>query len=162
MDEISDVASSINSNGYTKAIALWVHNQISLDATSHRAYYRTRLNPRAVESYQYGIPGPKACEKDARFRRFAFTYMDVEISRGSRSDADNRGHPYTPMVIENNVGIGSNYTIIKFGGDVRTVLSSPLEYVDASDALNVNTAILQDGSVSSCLLLLLHMLSAHA
>ena len=160
MDEISDVASSINSNGYTKAIALWVHNQISLDATSHRAYYRTRLNPRAVESYQYGIPGPKACEKDARFRRFAFTYMDVEISRGSRSDADNRGHPYTPMVIENNAGIG--YTIIKFGGDVRTVLSSPLEYVDASDALNVNTAILQDGSVSSCLLLLLHMLSAHA
>jgi len=94
-DEIKSLESQVALHG-TKALATWTQNQVSLTPTSHRAYFRRRLNPRAVESYIYGIPGPKACEANARFRRFAFTIMDVELSRGSTSAAGNDGHPYTP------------------------------------------------------------------
>ena len=157
LGEIQDLGNKITNNGYTKAVATWVHEQLSMDPSSHQKYFRERMNPRAVESYMYGIPGPKACEKNARFRRFAFTYMDVALSRGMQSFAGNNGHPYTPMNVENDVTInGLNYTVIKFGGDVRTVLQSPLEYYDdyegeaAAGTLeaNMNTTVLGTNSVS--------------
>ena len=65
---------------------------------------------------------------DARFRRFAFTYQDVELSRGSNSPAGNNGHPYTTMTVQSVGG----HTVLKFGGEVRTVLSTPLRYADDS------------------------------
>ena len=157
LGEIQDLGNKITNNGYTKAVATWVHEQLSMQPSSHQKYFRERMNPRAVESYMYGIPGPKACEKNARFRRFAFTYMDVALSRGMQSNAGNNGHPYTPMNVENDVTIdGVNYTVIKFGGDVRTVLQSPLEYYDdyegeaAAGTLeaNMNKTVLDTNSVS--------------
>ena len=157
LGEIQDLGNKITNNGYTKAVATWVHEQLSMDPSSHQKYFRERMNPRAVESYMYGIPGPKACEKNARFRRFAFTYMDVALSRGMQSFAGNNGHPYTPMVVENDVTIdGVNYTVIKFGGDVRTVLQSPLEYYDdyegeaaaGTQEANMSTTVLGTNSVS--------------
>ena len=126
-----NLGNKITNNGYTKAVATWVHEQLSMEPSSHQKYFRERMNPRAVESYLYGIPGPKACEMNARFRRFAFTYMDVALSRGDQSNAGNDGHPYTTMSITNDVTInGVNYTVVKFGEDIRTVLQSPLEYYD--------------------------------
>ena len=68
LGEIQDLGNKITNNGYTKAVATWVHEQLSMDPSSHQKYFRERMNPRAVESYMYGIPGPKACEKNARFR----------------------------------------------------------------------------------------------
>ena len=151
MEEINELAASITNVGYTKAVATWTHDQVSLTPTSHRKYLRERLSPRAVESYQYGIPGPKACEVNAHYRRFSFTYMDVELSRGSTSAAGNTGHPYTPMVITTD----ESYTVISFGGNVRTVLSAPLEYYDnyPQDGILVggeDTTVLGDGRVSVC------------
>ena len=36
------------------ALALWVKEQQAMDPSSHRKFFRERLNPRTVESYQYG------------------------------------------------------------------------------------------------------------
>ena len=96
------------------------------------------------------MPGPKACEINAHYRRFSFTYMDVELSRGSISAAGNTGHPFTPMIITTDE---NGYTVISFGGNVRTVLSAALEYYDnyPSDGILVGdetTTVLVDGSVS--------------
>jgi len=149
MEEINELATSITNVGYTKAVATHIYNQVSLQPTSHKKYFRERLTPRAVESYQYGIPGPKACEINAHYRRFSFTYMDVELSRGSISAAGNTGHPFTPMTISTE----GSHTVISFGGNVRTVLSTPLEYYDnyPEDGILVGdetTTQLVDGSVS--------------
>ena len=150
IEEIDELATSITNLGYTKAVASYIHNQVSLNPTSHKRYFRERLSPRAVESYQYGIPGPKACEINAHYRRFSFTLMDVELSRGSISAAGNTGHPFTPLEITTDE---NGYTVISFGGNVRTVLSTPLEYYDnyPEDGILVGdetTTELGDGSVS--------------
>eukprot|EP00804_Cyclotella_cryptica_P019736 CCRYP_009662-RD/>CCRYP_009662-RD protein AED:0.10 eAED:0.10 QI:0/0.90/0.86/1/0.90/0.86/23/166/2685 len=144
--EIMSLENSIATSGQ-KALALWVKNQQSLSPTSHRAFFRERLNPRAVESYIYGIPGPKACEKNARFRRFAFTYKDKELSRGfSGMWAGSSGLPFTPMEVETLPINGVNYYAVKFGGEIRTILSNPLTYKDSNN-LNVT---LSDGNYTIC------------
>ena len=45
--------------------------------TSLREYWRKRLNPRTSETYRIGESGPPACEKNSRWRKYAFTYNDV-------------------------------------------------------------------------------------
>lgn len=140
-EEITALEAQIDADG-NKALANWVSDQVQLPPTSHRAFFRRRLNPRSVESYQYGITtGP--CDANARFRRFAFTYKDVELSRGHGGGiAGSTGHPYTPMKIET---VGGN-TVVKFGDDIRTVLDQPLQYVE--DGANVT---LTDGSYTLCM-----------
>ena len=64
-EEITALEAQVQAHG-TKALATWAHEQVSLTPTSHRAYFRRRLNPRKVESYLEGIPGPRACEANAR------------------------------------------------------------------------------------------------
>ena len=145
MDEINALESSIASSGQ-KALALWIQNQQSLTPSSHRAFFRERLSPRAVESYIYGIPGPKACMTNAHFRRFAFTYKDLEMSRSANTQiAGSTGMPLTPMKIETVSVAGVNHYALKFGDQVRTVLPNPLQYED-----NGSTVTLGDGSYTLC------------
>ncbi|KAL3805312.1 hypothetical protein HJC23_009019 [Cyclotella cryptica] len=144
-DEIIDLENKIVSQGQ-KSFALWVQTQQSFTPTSHRAFFRERLNPRTVESYQYGIPGPKACEKNARFRRFAFTYKDLELSRGNSGYwAGSTGLPFTPVEIETVVVSGENHYAVKFGGDIRTILPNPLKYEE-----NGSIVTLKDGKYTLC------------
>ena len=47
----------------------WITDQMSpskVDVSSHREFYRRRTNPRSTEAYRYGLPGPGACEANAR------------------------------------------------------------------------------------------------
>lgn len=144
-DEIKNLGNQLESDG-NKALAEWVKNQVSLPPTSHRAFFRKHLNPRAVESYIYGVPGPRACEKNAKFRRFAFTYKDMELSRGTSGDEPgNNGLPFTPLEIE-TIAIGStNYYALKFNGDIRTISDVPLQYED-----NGSTVTINDGKYTIC------------
>ena len=148
-EEIQSLASQIDLHD-NYALAQYVHDQIyNTPITSHRAYFRRHLNPRAVESYVYGTPGPKACEKYAKFRRFAFTYKDVELSRGFTSSAGGTGLPMTPMEYitqPSPTNAEETYYIIKFQGEIRTILSSPLRYEDASGTKRA----LQDGNYTIC------------
>jgi len=65
----------------------WVVNQMnplnftSGKFTSLREYWRRRLNPRKQETYRIGEAGPHPCEKHSRWRKFAFTHVDVQNSK---------------------------------------------------------------------------------
>lgn len=140
LEEISNLESEVGIHG-TKALANWIHNQVRPTPTSHRALFRKRLNPPIVESYQNGVP-TWACEKDARWRQFTFTYKDVELSRGYTGNrAGNNGLPFTPMRIMTDGGL----TIIKFGDDIRTILDYPLQYDDGNSPIT-----LSDGDYTIC------------
>lgn len=49
--------------------------------SSLRAYWRKRLNPRMAETYRIGESGPAPCEVGSRWRKFAFTDLDVINAR---------------------------------------------------------------------------------
>jgi len=156
--EIDRLADRYQSDGPI-ALANWLHNIMNnVPISSHRAHFRSKLHPRAVESYQYAIRGPRPCEAHARFRRFAFTYMDCEISRGSSSPADNTGLPFTQMKIETiDIGGVAHYAV-KFGDDLRTILDAPLEYYAPGSGVSSirgpsvddTLTVLPDGSYTIC------------
>jgi len=100
------------------SITEWVEDQILNKGTSsHREYFRKRLNPRSIESYKYGISGPKPCEENSRWRKFAFTRKDLWLSQ--------RDYFNVEIEVETN---GDDTTwILKFAGHVRTLLDQPLE-----------------------------------
>ena len=61
-------------------MAMWISNQLDEDITplsSHREYFRKRLNPRMLEMGKYGRTGPKVCDLYSRWRNFAFTRKDT-------------------------------------------------------------------------------------
>lgn len=85
---------------------------------------------------------------NARFRRFAFTYKDLEMSRSSNTHvAGSTGQPMTPLEIQTVVVSGVNHYAIKFGGQIRTVLPAPLVYTESG--VNVTLA---DGKYTICFL----------
>ena len=156
MEEIDQLSADYSQQG-PYALAVWLERDLARPISSHRAHFRKHLHPRAVESYIYGIPGPRPCERDARFRRFAFTYMDVEISRGSGSPADHTGAPYTKMRIETVQIGGVNHWVVKFGDHIRTILSSPLEIYSPPSRSQMqgggpsgDTVALPDGQYTLC------------
>jgi len=60
-------------------MASWIETQMDVAQTpisSHREYFRKRLNPRLLELMKYGRSGPHACEGNSRWRNFAFTRKD--------------------------------------------------------------------------------------
>jgi hypothetical protein len=85
---------------------------------------------------------------NAHFRRFAFTYKDLEMSRSSSTHvAGSTGQPMTPLEIQTVNVSGVNHYAIKFGGRIRTVLPKPLVYTE--NGVNVTLA---DGPYTICYL----------
>mmetsp|Transcript_17168 Transcript_17168/g.25155 ORF Transcript_17168/g.25155 Transcript_17168/m.25155 type:complete len:422 (+) Transcript_17168:40-1305(+) len=72
---------SLSSNNF----ANWIRQQIAEDATSHRQYYRERVNKREFDIEAIGRP-KHPCEESSRWRDYAFTEDDrkrdlsVEVS----------------------------------------------------------------------------------
>ena len=62
--------------------------------SSHREYWRKRLNPRKWETYRIGEAGPAPCEQHSRWRKFAFTEYDVQNSRILRWGTQDLGGAY--------------------------------------------------------------------
>ena len=85
-----EVLSNSTTRSHAEAMAAlqleWVTNQMdpttfeSGEFTSLRKYWRRRLNARKTETYRIGESGPHACEKYSRWRKFAFTKADVQVS----------------------------------------------------------------------------------
>ena len=73
-----------HSEAMTQLQTEWTANQMDPSTfstgkfTSLREYYRKRLNPRTAETYRIGESGPAACEKNSRWRKYAFTQNDVQ------------------------------------------------------------------------------------
>jgi len=102
------------------AFANWVNEQIAeVGVSSHREYYRKRLNPRSIEAYRYGVPGKKACEAFSHWRRFAFTEKDLYMSQH---------HEGFDIEVSTVVGDGGTGYVLSIAGNIRTVLTEPLQY----------------------------------
>lgn len=102
----NETSSSINTIGLTHSEAMsklqveWVAAQMdpttftSGKFSSHREYWRRRLNPRKWETYRIGEAGPAPCELHSRWRKFAFTEYDVQNSRALRWGNQELGGAY--------------------------------------------------------------------
>lgn len=100
----------------------WVTDQMNtsiVPLSSHREFFRKRLNPRFDHIYSKGRPGPRPCDMNSRWRTFAFTTKDTIPGRVfTVSSLDSAG-----------VGNGSNGStgyILKVDGHIRTVVNDPV------------------------------------
>lgn len=66
--------------------------------SSHREYWRKRLNARRWETYRIGEAGPAPCELHSRWRKFAFTDYDVQNARSLRWGNQELGSAYQTQV----------------------------------------------------------------
>ena len=72
-------ASMLNLATNEADMASWISNQLDENVTpltSHRRYFRKRLNPRMIQLAQGGKSGPGVCEGGSRWRNFGFTKKD--------------------------------------------------------------------------------------
>jgi hypothetical protein len=105
------------------SMALWVENQVNdVSTSSHREFFRKRLNPRSTETYKYGISGPKACEQNSRWRRFAFTRKDLWMS--------NHEEFFNLEISTVTASDGAIAYVLSFAGSIRTVIYEPLKIYD--------------------------------
>jgi hypothetical protein len=101
-----------------QSMVLYIKDQIDQPINSHREFFRKHLNPRAVETYKHGVSGPKACNKNSRWRRFAFTTKDAAMSFKDKSFAmkvERKREPFTAY-------------LISFANFTRTVLYQRPQY----------------------------------
>ena len=96
LDTMETTFNELQSTGMTHSDAMaqlqlqWVQNQMdpttftSGEFSSLRKYWRRRLNPRAEETYRIGESGPHPCERNSKWRKFAFTNYDVQKSKALR------------------------------------------------------------------------------
>jgi len=115
-------------NDTDASIGKWVEEQMTTAGmSSHRAYFRKRLNPRSTETYRYSVAGKKACEKFSRWRRFAFTLKDLYMSQ------HHLGFDMEVSTVESD---GATGYLLSIAGSVRTVLTAPLQYYGTMSGLN--------------------------
>ena len=102
-------------------MADYITDQYELTPTSHREYYRTRLNPRSLEMYKYGRAGPHPCDIHSRWRKFAFTRKDKVMSVGDiRRDWPMTMHNVTLEERAVDGVVGTKYAWV-YAGHVRTM-----------------------------------------
>lgn len=112
-----------------KTYANWVTDQIdNAGTTSHREYYRERLSTPSIEAYKYGIPGPKACQAKSRWRKFTFTTKDYQLSRRE---------PFLSLEIRSVWSSGTRGYVLRFGGEIRTVVMERPQYYGTGGRLDV-------------------------
>ena len=137
VEEIQSLSASISTLGTDddgrEALAAYTHNQIyDTPISSHRAYYRRHLVPRTTSSFPYALAGPHPCDQNSRWRRFAFTTKDVELSRFSQSKANGDApfgwdwNPFYKVRFEEwtSPSDGNVYYLVKYGKWIRTVLDA--------------------------------------
>ncbi len=89
----------------------WIASQFNASTTSHRAYYRTRLNAAFQTPTEEYLP-TKPCDKGSRWRRYAFSKEDRHLWW----DQDGR-----------TIGVhGDGPYVITFDGFARTTVSCDL------------------------------------
>jgi hypothetical protein len=76
-DELSALAARLDSSTEEQVFGDWVAEQVALPMSSHRAYYRERLNSRTHS-------GRLACKPMSRWHRYAFSTVDVLRSPRTR------------------------------------------------------------------------------
>ena len=83
-DEIDAMAAKLASDSENQIFGDWMAEQMALPASSHRAYYRQRLNSRATS-------GRRACEPGSRWLRYAFNQKDTSSRSNVTITIDSTG-----------------------------------------------------------------------
>ena len=131
--ELESATASGGGGNLQLSLANYITDQIyNVDVTSHREYFRKRLNPRSIENYKYGITGPNACERNSRYRTFAFTTKDLRLST-----YELKYNLEIEQVIAND-NSGTIGYVLKFANHIRTVLTQPLEYYGGTGSNTIN------------------------
>ena len=113
-------------------MATYIESQLALNPTSHREYFRKRLNPRSLEVYKYGTTGPHACDSGSYWRNFAFTRKDKIMSIGYIKDT----YPmmFHNVTLERRTKENSpDKWVWIYAGHVRTMMTSQPHYVNMDD-----------------------------
>ena len=77
--ELTDLTNSANSNGNLNAIAAWFSQQTDKSVTSltsHRKYWRERVDERIPSASQIGSPN-HPCDANSKWRKFSFVRNDM-------------------------------------------------------------------------------------
>jgi hypothetical protein len=100
----------------------WITEQIALPYTSHRRFYRSRLNHRKTTTGSQGV-ATHPCKKGTRYRKYAFTHKDRNAFLEIRTD------PVTSR------------KVLLRDGQARTVLP----YTELYQETNATRELLEDG-----------------
>jgi len=85
-EKVNAVAASITAKGAAAAAKDFIHAEFAKPATSHRAHFRARANPR-ITGQNFAAGGPRsACDQKSLWKGFAFSEEDegsvVTVSQG--------------------------------------------------------------------------------
>jgi hypothetical protein len=121
-----DAIDSWDYNQFDGSVKKWVKDQIDPSVSglsSHREFFRERLNPRMDQVYFSGKGGPNPCEVNSRWRKFAFIAKDA---------VEGNKFMVTPL---DTIEGGRSFVLI-INGHPRTVVSSIELDGDAQLAVN--------------------------
>lgn len=107
--------------------ASWVEDQLNMPMSSHRAFFRERMNPKFEYPYHSGAVGPRPCELHSRWRRYAISSRDQLSNR--------KTNWFKHLTIEFVSGVGY---VWKVDGFARTVTQTHPETMDGSSQLELN------------------------
>eukprot|EP00804_Cyclotella_cryptica_P014145 CCRYP_005584-RA/>CCRYP_005584-RA protein AED:0.03 eAED:0.03 QI:259/1/1/1/0.94/0.9/20/117/3951 len=90
-------------------VAEWIHEQISMPMTSHREYFRQRVNPRFPNPRPIGR-SDHPCDSLTRWRKFTFSKKDGDLW-------------WFDQFLSTSFKEGDSFVTIKLNGHVRTVVN---------------------------------------
>ncbi|KAL7541680.1 LOW QUALITY PROTEIN: hypothetical protein ACHAXR_011131 [Thalassiosira sp. AJA248-18] len=107
--------------------ASWVEDQLAMPKSSHRAFFRERMNPKFEFPYNVGATGSRPCELHSRWRRYAISSRDQLRNRKTGW--------YKHLTIEFLSGVGYIWKVDEY---VRTVTLTHPEGDDGAGQLELN------------------------
>lgn len=114
--DLKNVVSSYPNNNFLA----WIHDQMKLNPTLHRTYYRQRTNPRKVVEDRVGTLY-EPCEFGSRWHRFVFDILDE-----------------TKTLVVSNSEVPNVFTL-RVGGVLRGEVTTFLNYTWPNTPQDVNT-----------------------
>ena len=108
---VASMAASMQVKGHAAAVLTWIREQMALNATLHRTYYRQRVNARTVApSATGGVHS--ACTVGSRWHRFALLKNDVKkdlVISATGGGGGGLGYTFTvDGVVRTEVAMGSS------------------------------------------------------
>ena len=145
IDEIFDLVTALEATdgsvgAYLQVLAAYIADQMDEDKTPptlHRAYWRERLASRQYQMTKAALIGPDACSAGSHWRKFAFTQLDLYLSKvQSKTETHVYATPGHRITVEELAALdGSSSTKygIFYGGQLRTILDGPWKTVGGDD-----------------------------
>ncbi|KAL7482807.1 hypothetical protein ACHAW6_008462, partial [Cyclotella cf. meneghiniana] len=107
---VADLAAWARGNLTKDTVSEWIHEQINMPITSHREYFRLRVNPRFPHPRPIGR-SDHPCNSLTRWRKFTFSKKDGGLG-------------WFDQYLSTSFEEGDSFVTIKLNGHVRTTVST--------------------------------------